>query len=65
MADHYYGANLGDTVVSDVAVDTSTTSAAVELRVTDATTGITGQKQVLLKLLDLIRRKIEVSDAPA
>lgn len=65
MADHFYSVSLGAISVDDVAFNTSTQSTAVELRVTDATTGISGQKHMLLKLVKLIERKIMESDAPA
>lgn len=65
MADHYYSVSLGAQMPDDVAIGTSTASTKVELRVTDATTGIVGEKNVLLKLVKLIYEKIAESDAPA
>jgi hypothetical protein len=65
MADHFYSVVVGDVAPRDVTFGTSTSSEAVELRVTDATTGIVGNKQALLNLVDVIRQKIAVSDAPA
>lgn len=64
MADHFYSVIVGERAPHEVTVGTSTSSEAVELRVTDATTGIVGNKTALLNALDAIRRKIVVSNAP-
>lgn len=63
MADHFYSVVVGDQAPHEVTVGTTTSSEAVELRVTDGTTGLT--KTVLLKALETIANKIAVSDAPA
>lgn len=65
MADHFYSISLGAQSVDDVTIGTSTGSTAVELRVTDATSGIQGNKAALLKLVKLIEYKIAEADAPA
>jgi hypothetical protein len=72
MADHFYGVDVGHGLepggvagAAGVTVGTSTASTHVELRVTDAVAGLTGNKGVLLRALDAIRAKIVESDAPA
>lgn len=65
MADHFYGVNLGAKSPDDLTFGTSTGSTAVELRVTDATTGITKDKKVLLNLVRIIQDYIAQADAPA
>jgi len=62
MADTFYSVALGDQAPNEVTTGSSTSSEAVELRVTDGT-GIT--KTQLLKALTTIANKIAVSDAPA
>lgn len=64
MANHYFGADLGAQSPDDVATGTSTTSKNVELVVLDGVTGLTGEKQRLLKLIELIEQKVAASDAP-
>lgn len=65
MADHYYGVSLGAAGPEDVTFGTGTGSTAIELRVTDATTGLTGNKTELLKALKAIEYYIVEADAPA
>lgn len=65
MADTFYGVSLGAKGPADVTVGAVTASTAIELRVTDATTGLTGNKTELLKALEAIRQAIVVRDAPA
>ncbi len=64
MADHYYGVDVGPGMdPGAVTFGTSTGSTKVELRVTDATTGMT--KTELLKSIDTIRADIVQRDEPA
>ncbi len=65
MADHFYSVVLGERAPNQVTFGTSTSSEAIELRVTDATTGLIGRKDQLLLAVDAIRDYIAVSDAPA
>ena len=73
MADHFYsvtfGANLEPGAAgggSAVVVDTSTTSGSkIELRVTDATTGIINNKVILLAALDKLKAYITEQASPA
>jgi hypothetical protein len=65
MADHFYGVSLGAKGPADVTFGTSTGSTTIELRVTDAATGLTGNKTELLKALDAIEQYIVQADAPA
>lgn len=65
MADHFYGVNLGAKSPDDVTFGTSTGSTTVELRVTDAATGVTKDKKVLLQLVKIIQDYIVQADAPA
>ena len=65
MPDHFYGVSLGAKGPADVTFGTSTGSTVIELRVTDATTGLTGNKTELLKALEAIEEYIVVNDAPA
>ncbi len=63
MADHYYSVVVGEQLPKDVTFGTSSSSEAVELRVTDSTTGMT--KLVLLRALEAIKDYIITHDAPA
>lgn len=65
MADHFYGVSLGAKGPADVTFGTVTGSTDIELRVTDATTGLTGNKVELLKALKAIEEYIIQADAPA
>lgn len=65
MADTFYGVSLGAKGPADVTVGAATASTAIELRVTDATTGLTGNKTELLKALKAIEQYIVQADAPA
>lgn len=65
MADHFYGVSLGAKGPADVTFGTSTGSTVIELRVTDATPGLTGNKTELLKALKAIEQYIVEKDAPA
>lgn len=73
MADHYYSVAFGDDANvggaaggNAVVVATSTTAGSnIELRVTDATTGIVNNKQVLMAALDKIKNYILKADSPA
>lgn len=65
MADTFYGVSLGAKGPADVTVGASTGSTVIELRVTDATTGLTGNKTELLKALKAIEQYIIEGDAPA
>jgi len=65
MADHFYGVALGAKSPADVTFGTSTGSTVIELRVTDATTGLTGNKTELLKAVEAIEQYIIQADAPA
>lgn len=65
MADHFYGVSLGAKGPADVTFGTSTGSTVIELRVTDATTGLIGNKTELLKALMAIEDYIKNADAPA
>lgn len=65
MADHFYGVSLGAKGSADVTFGTSTGSTVIELRVTDATAGLTGNTVELLKALDAIEQYILEHDAPA
>lgn len=65
MADHFYGVAApgaqGD--ADNVTKATSTNGSVVELRVTDATTGM--NKHELLKAVEAIANYIRQDDAPA
>jgi len=65
MADTFYGVSLGAKGPADVTVGAATSGLAIELRVTDATTGLTGNKTELLKAMEAIRQYILQADAPA
>lgn len=65
MADHFYGVSLGAKGPADVTFGTSTGSTVIELRVTDATTGLTGNTVELLKALEAIEQYILQASAPA
>jgi len=65
MADTFYGVSLGAKTAADVTVGATTGSTVIELRVTDATTGLTGNRVELLKALDAIKQYIDKADAPA
>jgi len=65
MADHFYGVSLGAKGPADVTFGTATGSTVIELRVTGATTGLTGNKVELLKSLKAIEEYIIQADAPA
>jgi hypothetical protein len=65
MADHFYGVSLGAKGPADVTFGTSTGGTVIELRVTDATTGITGNRVELLKSLEAIIQYILQENAPA
>lgn len=65
MADHFYSVILGERGPAQVTVGTSTSSEAVELRVTDASTGITGNKKELLLCIKAIADYIKRDSAPA
>jgi hypothetical protein len=65
MADHFYGVSLGAKGPADVTFGTSTGSTVIELRVTDATTGLTGNRTELLKSLKAIEQYILEASAPA
>lgn len=63
MADHFYGISVGGSLNGGVSVGTSTNSTPIELRVTDATTGLT--KAELLRALEVLEDYITTADAPA
>ncbi|HJW82438.1 MAG TPA: hypothetical protein VJ396_09360 [Acidiferrobacterales bacterium] len=65
MADHFYGVSLGAKGPADVTFGTSTGGTVIELRVTDATTGLTGDRVELLKAIKAIEEYIEREIAPA
>lgn len=65
MADHFYGVTLAARGKADVTFGTTTGGTVIELRVTDATTGLTGNKLALLKALHVIQEYITMADAPA
>ena len=65
MADTYYSVILGERGPEQVTKGSSTSSEAVELRVADAATGITGNKKELLLCLKAIENYIKRADAPA
>lgn len=65
MADTFYGVSLGAKGPADVTVGAATAGTAIELRVTDATTGLTGNKTELLKAMKAIEQYIVQADAPA
>jgi hypothetical protein len=62
MADHFFGLSVGGSI-GDVATGTSTTSKVIELRVTDATTGMS--KTELLRAIEVLEDYITTADAPA
>jgi hypothetical protein len=62
VADHFYGLNVGGSI-GDVTFGTSTGSTKVELRVTDATTGMS--KTELLRAIEVLEDYITTADAPA
>jgi hypothetical protein len=59
MADRFYGVAVGGKLSTDVTEDSSTTSAAIELRISD--TAYT-QKLYVLEALDAIRRYLEATE---
>lgn len=61
MADHFYGASMGDRL--SVSTGTSTTSKKVELRVEDGVSG--NNKMQVLLALKAIEAYIQTHDAPA
>lgn len=67
MADHFYGvtAPAANGQASDVTFGTSTGSTVIELRVTDATTGITGDKDAILRGMKSIENYIKQAIHPA
>lgn len=65
MADTFYGVSLGAKGPADVTVGAATAGTDVELRVTNAVTGLTGNKTELLKALKAIEQSIIERDAPA
>lgn len=65
MADHFYSVVLGENTPDKVTVGTSTSSESIELRVTDAVAGLTGNKLKLLNGLEAIRQYIIRDNAPA
>ena len=66
MAYHYYQVNVGAALGTGVNVTTSPSpTEPIALRVLDAQTGLTGNKQELLRGLEVIRHYIETHDAPA
>lgn len=62
MTDRYYGADLGASTHDDVTEDTSTTSKAIELRVTYTTTGL--NKLQLLNALEALEARIKKDNWP-
>lgn len=72
MADKFIGVNVGHGLEpgaigggSGVTVGSSTGSTHVELRYTEGVTGLTGKKDVLLRALKAIEKRIVELDAPA
>jgi hypothetical protein len=68
MADHFYSVTLpasGAIGTNTVTKGTVTAAGNFELRVTDAVTGLTGNKVELLKGLEAIKAFIETDSAPA
>ncbi len=73
MADHFYSVTFGhdnDTGAGSggtaVVVDTSTTAGSkIELRVTDATTGIINDKEIVIHALRKLIEYITENDSPA
>lgn len=65
MADRFYGVSLGAKGPEDVTFGTSTGATSIELRVTDAVSGLTGNKTELLKAMEAIKQYIVKADAPA
>lgn len=65
MADHFYGVSLGAKGPADVTFGAATAGTAIELRVTDATSGLTGNTVELLKAIEAIEQYIIQNDAPA
>lgn len=65
MADTFYGVSLGAKGPESVTVGAGTGGTVIELRVTDATTGLTGNKTELLKALHAIHLYIVQAAAPA
>lgn len=64
MADTFYGVSLGAKGPADVTVGAGTSGLAIELRVLDGATGITGNKTELLKAFKAIEQSIIGRDAP-
>lgn len=66
MADHFYGVTAPGVSGNpdDVTFGTSTGSTVIELRVTDATTGVTGDKTAILRGLKAIENYIKQADHP-
>jgi hypothetical protein len=64
MADTFYSVILGERGPAQVTKGASTSSEAVELRVADAATGITGNKKELLLCLNAIVNYIKRDGAP-
>lgn len=62
MTTHYFGADLGDSMKEEVAIDTSTTSDVIELAVITSTSGLT--KSVALEGLEAIRQAIIAGNWP-
>lgn len=73
MADHFYSVTFGKNLDpgaaaggSAVVVATATTAGSkIELRITDATTGIVGNKAVILAALDKLKAYFTENNAPA
>lgn len=65
MADTFYGVSLGAKGPADVTVGAATSGLAIELRVLDAATGLTGNRTEVLKALKAIEYSIIERNAPA
>lgn len=62
MTTHYFGAALGESMKEEVTVDTSTTSAVIELAVVTSTSGL--DKLVALDGLEAIKQAIIAGNWP-
>lgn len=62
MADRYYGIDLGGDMPTDVTEASSTTSKAIELRVTYTTTGLT--KTDVLKAIEALEYYVTTDTWP-
>lgn len=65
MADTFYGVSLGAKGPADVTVGASTSGLAIELRVLDGATGLTGNRTEVLKALKAIEYSLIERSAPA